>query len=90
MFRAIALIPSFLSIVVIVSVAICKYFNSSKILLVVIILASIFYQIDTNKINNKNYNFEETLINVSKFIIITGGLGYIVAKIVGLFLSGFN
>ncbi len=90
MFRTIALIPSFLGIVVIVSVVFCKYFNSPKILLLTIILASTFYQIDTNKKNNRNYDFSETSINLSKFIIITGILGYIIVKILGLFFSGFD
>lgn len=90
MFTSIAIMPFTLSIIVIVSIVICKYSNSPNILLLIIILASIFYQIDTNKKNNKNYYFAETLINLSKFIIITGILGYIGVKIVGLFFSGFD
>jgi len=90
MFRKIAIIPSFLSIIVIFSLLICKYFNSPSIFLLIIIITSIFYQKDTKKKNNKNSNFEDTLINLSKFIIITGIFGYIVVRIVGLFFSGFN
>jgi len=52
-----------------------------------IILVSIFIK---KLKNNKTDNFEETLINVSKFIIVTGILGYIVVSIVGLFLPGFD
>lgn len=89
MFKTIALIPSFLSIVVIVSVVICKYFNSPTIYLLVVILTSILYKINTDKKNDKT-NFVETVINLAKFIIITGILAYIGVKIVGLFFSGFE
>jgi prolipoprotein diacylglyceryltransferase len=89
MFTSIAITPFLLSAIVIVSLVICKYFHSSGIFLLVVILASIFYQRDTNKKNNKRDNFEDILINVSKFIIITGILGYLVVRIVGLFLPGF-
>lgn len=50
---------------------------------------SIFYQINSNKRNNKIMNFEETLINVSKFIIFSGIFGYVVIRIIGLFFDGF-
>jgi len=90
MLRSIANIPSLLGIIVIITIIICKYFNSPKIFLLTIILVSIFYQRDTNRKNNKTDNFEETLINVSKFIIGTGILGYIVVRIVGLFVPGFD
>jgi hypothetical protein len=86
MFRSIAITPSFLGIIVIASIVICKYFHTPGIFLLIIILASIFYQIDTNKKDNKKYNFEETSINVAKFIIVTGILGYIIVRIIGLFL----
>ena len=49
-------------------------------------LAAIFYQIDINKKDNKRYNFQDSLINVSKFIIITGIFGYIIVIIIGIFL----
>ena len=58
--------------------------------MLIIILISIYYQRDTNRKNNKADNFEETLINVSKFIIVAGILGYIVVRIVGFFLPGFD
>lgn len=90
MLRSIASIPSLLGIIVIISIIIGKYLNSPKIFLLTIILVSIFYQRDTNRKNNKAGNFEETLINVSKFIIVAGILGYIVVRIVGLFLPGFD
>jgi hypothetical protein len=86
MFRSISIIQFFLGIIVVASIVICKYFHSTGIFLLVIILASIFYQIDKNKKNDKKYNFEETLINVAKFIIVTGILGYIIVRIIGLFL----
>jgi hypothetical protein len=90
MFRPIGIMSLLLGIIVIFSIVLCKYFNSSKIYLLIVIFTSIFYQRDTNKKNNKNYNFPETLINLSKFIIITGILGYIAVKIIGLFSSGFE
>ncbi len=90
MFSSLALVPSVLGIIVITTIVLCKYFNTPVIFLLIVILASIFYQRDTNKKNNKTDNFEETLINVSKFIIVAGILGYIVVRIVGLFLPGFD
>jgi len=90
MLRSIASIPSLLGIIIIITIIIGKYFNSPTIFLLTIILVSIFYQRDTNRKNNKTDNFEETLINVSKFIIVAGILGYIVVRIVGLFLPGFD
>jgi len=90
MLRSIASAPYILGIIVVISIIICKYFNTPIIFLVSIILVSIYYQRYTNKINNKADNFEETLINVSKFIIVSGILGYIVVRIVGLFLPGFD
>jgi hypothetical protein len=83
---SIAIMPFFLGGAVIVSLVICKYFHIPFIFLLVTILVSILYQIYTNRKNNKTSNFEDTLINVSKFIIITGILGYIIVRIIGLFL----
>jgi len=60
-----------------------------KIFLLIIIIASILYQIDFKK-NNKNSNYEETLINLSRFIIISGIFGYVSVRIVGLFVNKFN
>ena len=88
MFASITMTSLFLSIFVIVSLVTCKYMHSPNIFLLVLILASVFYQKDTNKKNNINHNIEDTLINVSKFIIITGILGYIIIRILGLFLPG--
>jgi hypothetical protein len=90
MFGSISIIPSFLSIIVIASLVLCKYLNSPSFFLLAVIVTSIFYQKETNRKNNRNYNFEETLVSVSKFIIMTGILGYIVVRIVGLFLPGFD
>lgn len=90
MLSSLTLVPSVLGLTVIVAIVLCKYTNSPKIFLLVVLLTAIFYQRDTNKKNNKTDNFEETLINVSKFIIVSGILGYIVVRIVGLFLPGFD
>lgn len=85
MLKSISLIGCSLGGIVVISLVVCKYFHSPKIFLLIIILTSIYYQIDTNKNNNKTYNFEKTLINISKFIIIAGILGYGVVRIIGLF-----
>lgn len=90
MLRSIGIIPSLLGAGVIITIVICKYLNSPRIYLLIIILASMFYQINTNKRDNKKSNFEETLINISRFIIITGIMGYITVKIIGFFYSGFD
>jgi hypothetical protein len=90
MLRSLTLGPVVLGIIIIAALVICKYFNTPELFLVILVLASIFYQRDTNQKNHKTHNFEETLINVSKFIIVTGILGYVVAKVVGLFLPGFD
>ena len=82
--------PFCLCLIVITSIIVCKYFNMPTIFLLVIIITSILYQIDFNKKKNKVSNFEETLINISRFIIISGILGYVIVRIVGLFVSKFN
>jgi hypothetical protein len=90
MFESIAIRSFFLSAIFIVSLVTCKYFHTPKIFLLIVILMTIFYQTDTNKKYNRTYNFEDTLINISKFIVISGILGYLTVTIVGLFLPGFN
>jgi len=88
MLKAIALIPSLLGFSVIISIAICKYFNIPKIFLLIIIFVSILYQ--TNNKKNKNLNYEETIINLSKFFIISGILGCVFVRIISLFHNGFD
>ena len=90
MFNSIALVPSVLGFIVITSLVISKYLQKPIIFMLIMVLAAILYQRDTNRENERSYNFEETLINVSKFIIVTGILGYLVVRIVGLFLTGFD
>ena len=90
MLKSIKFIPFALGLIIVTSIIGSKYYNNPKIFLLIVILASIYYQKDTNKNNDKKYNFEDTLINVSKFIIISGVLGYIVVRIVGLFVAGFD
>ena len=90
MLRSIASTPYILGIIVVILIIICKYFNIPIIFLMSIILISAYYQRYTNKINNKADNFEETLINLSKFVIVAGILGYIAVRIMGLFLPGFD
>lgn len=80
---------SSLSIIVIVSIILSKYFNTPIIFLLVVLVASIFFQKDSNKRSDKNYNFDETLINLSKFIILSVSLGVIISKILGFFLLDF-
>ncbi|MHB8066479.1 MAG: hypothetical protein ACYDIC_01115 [Desulfobaccales bacterium] len=90
MFNTIAILPSFLGVVVIVSIVLCKYYSSPKILLLIIVIVSYLYQLDIKNKNNKDYNWDEKVINLSKFIITAGILGYIFVKIAGLFLPVFD
>jgi integral membrane sensor domain MASE1 len=90
MFGSIALLPSVLGLIVVISLVIAKYFNNAALFLVLVVLASILYQRDRNRRQNRTDNFEETLVNVSIFIIVSGISGYLVVRIVGLFLPGFN
>ncbi len=90
MFKIIEIMPSILGTIVIVSMIVSKYFKTPKIFLLVIILASIFYQMYIGKNNAEDYSFKDRLINMSKFIIITGIIGYVVIRIIGLFFSGFE
>ena len=85
MLKSISLIGGSLGGIVVISLVVCKYFHSPRIFLLIIILTSIYYQRYTNKNNNKTYNIEKILINISKFIIIAGILGYGVVRIIGLF-----
>jgi len=80
---------SFLSFIVIVSLIFCKYINRPGLFLLVVLLTSVFYQRYLKKKHNVNYNFEETLINLSKFIILSVIIGCIISKILGLFLPDF-
>jgi predicted nucleic-acid-binding protein len=90
MLKSIKLVPVLLGLMVIISLVLCKYFNAGGIFLLIIILISIVYQVDTNYKSKQIYHVEETLINVSKFIIISGIPGYIIVKIISLFLGGFD
>ena len=89
MLKSIGLIPSLLGFVIIISIVICKYFNVPNIFLLIIIFISIIYYNNYKK-NNKNINIEETIINFSKFFIVSGILGYVVVRVIGLFFSGFD
>jgi hypothetical protein len=90
MLKSIKIVPVILGLIVIISIVLCKYFNAPMIFLLIIIVISIFYQADTNKKSEQIYHFEKILINVSKFIIISGIAGYVILRIVGLFLSWFD
>jgi len=89
MLKSIGLIPSLLGFVIIISIVICKYFNIPQIFLLIIIFISILYYNNYKK-NNKNINIEETIINFSKLFIVSGILGYVVVRVIGLFFSGFD
>ena len=90
MFAMITFMPSFLGLIVIFSIIFCKYSNRPKLLISIIILTTIFYYSDMKKKNKIDGSFDEVIINLSKFIIVTGILGYIAVRIVALFHSGFN
>jgi hypothetical protein len=82
--------PLVLGFLVVVSLVVSKYFEFSSPFILTVVLASILYQRETNRQNNRIDTVEETLINVSKFIIITGLIGYIALRMISLFLPGFE
>lgn len=86
----VTVMPAFCGAIIIATIVICKYFAAPKIFAIISILACILYQIDFNKKNGNSYKFEDTLINVSKFFIISAILGYITVRIVELFSLIFN
>jgi hypothetical protein len=83
-------ISAILGFIIIAALVVCKIFHTAGIFLLVVFFTAIFYQRETNKKNNKTANFEETLINISKFIIVTGISGYLVIRILGLFVQGLE
>lgn len=90
MARSLKSIKFLLGFMVIISIITSKYFNSLLIFLPILFLSSIFYHIETNKRRNKVVNYEDILINISEFIIYTGILGYVLVRIIGYFIEGFN
>jgi hypothetical protein len=89
MFKSILIMPRYLSLIVIVSIVFSKYLNNSGLFLLVVLLTCIFYHKYLKKKNNMIYNFEETLINLSKFIIFSVGFGCMIGKILGFFFPDF-
>ena len=90
MFNSSARMPLVLGFLVVVSLVVSKYFEFSSLFFLTVVLASILYQRETNRQNNRTDTVEETLINVSKFIIVTGIIGYIALRMISLFLPGFE
>ena len=90
MLSLISPIPLILGFIVTVSIVYCKYYHSPSLFLLIVLLLSALYQISSNRRTNKVMNFEETLINVSKFIIISAIFGFVVVRIIRLFLGGFD
>lgn len=86
----VTVMPAFCGAIIIASIVICKFYAVPKIFVIISILVCIFYQIDFIKKNGNSYKFEDSLINVSKFFIISAILGYITVRIVGLFFHVFN
>jgi len=87
MLKSIYLNHYFLGFMIIIATVVCKYFNIPIIFLLTIISVSILYYLNNN---NKNLIYEETFIKFSKFFIISGILGYVVVRVIGLFFSGFD
>jgi hypothetical protein len=79
-----------LGIIVIISIIICKYFNIAKTFLLIMALVLMLYQRNINKMHNNTIKLEDTVVNISQFVIIAGVFGVVVSKIVGFFLIGFN
>jgi hypothetical protein len=90
LFNSSARMPLVLGFLVVVSLVVSKYFEFSSLFFLTVVLASILYQRETNRQNNRTDTVEETLINVSKFIIVTGIIGYIALRMISLFLPGFE
>lgn len=90
MLRKNGITPFILGVIIIASIPICKYFNAPLIFFLIIATVCVLYQRDTNKINGIKANFEDTLVNLSKFIIITGIPGYIVVRMLRIFFPGFD
>lgn len=88
--RSTTFLKYLLGFIVIISIFTAKYFNSLIIFLPTIFLTSILYQMKFNKQNNNVLNFEEKLINVSKFIVYFGILGYVFVRIMGFFIEGLG
>jgi hypothetical protein len=82
--------PLVLGFLVVVALIVSKYFEFSSLYFLTVVLASILYQRETNRQNNRTDTIEETLINVSKFIIVTGITGYIALRMISLFFPGFE
>jgi 1,4-dihydroxy-2-naphthoate octaprenyltransferase len=82
--------PTVLGLVVIVSLGISKYYQKPAIFLLMVLLTSLLYQRGRNRRQQRTDNFVEALINISKFIVVTGILGYVALRITGFFLPGFD
>jgi hypothetical protein len=82
--------PLVLGFMVIVSLVVSKYYKLPILFFLSVVLASLLYQRVTNREKQRTENVEETLINVSKFIIITGILGYITLRLMNLFFPGLG
>jgi hypothetical protein len=79
-----------LGIIVIIGISISKYLQIPKIYMVVVILASVFYLRDYNNKKSIKISIEDKITKLSQFIIITGIIGIIIVKILGVFLEKFN
>ena len=79
-----------LGLIMVTAIVAGKYFNSPRIFLLIVILISIVYYKSIDK-NTKIYNgCEDSLIGVAKLIIISGIIGYLIVRIIGIFIIGFN
>jgi hypothetical protein len=74
--------------IVIVGIIISKYLQIPEVFLIVTFFVSLLY-LRNNKHTN-SIKFEYGLISLAQFIVIIGALGFIIVKIMGLFLSHFD
>lgn len=86
----ITFMPYFLGCIVVASLVVCKYIHGSAYFILSLVLCCYLLQKNNNKTSNKIYNYDDIIINMSQFIIISGIIGYIVVKIIGVFVSGFE
>jgi Holliday junction resolvase len=55
-----------------------------------IILLSYVYQTVAKRKYNKVYIHDEALLNITRFIIISGIVAFLIVKIIGFLLPGFD
>lgn len=79
-----------LGLIVIVGIIVSKYLQIPEVVLIVMALTSLLYLRTFYGQEIINNNFMYLLIKLSHFIIIIGIFGFIIVKIMGVFLDAFD